>query len=277
MIPNYNYKPGIYYLSTFIVTYILWFSGAYASFQDELSGLYMLLMLPGLMAPFLISLVMIFRSKNADLKRDFVNRLTNIRLIRPGILPVFFLLMPLSVVVSIFISLFFGGSMSQFQLAEGFSFSTGFVPVLLLLLLAAGFEELGWRGYAFDSLQSRHTYFKASVIFSVLWSLWHFPLIFVNNSYQYEIFQESFWYGLNFFVSIIPLGMIISWICIKNGKSIIAAIVFHFIVNMSQEILDITQTTKCIQTAVLLIVTIVLIAYDREMFFSRAHLGKRSI
>jgi hypothetical protein len=70
--------------------------------------------------------------------------------------------------------------------------------------------------------------------------------------------------------------MIISWICIKNGKSIIAAIVFHFIVNMSQEILDITQTTKCIQTAVLLIVTIALIAYDREMFFSRAHLGKRS-
>jgi hypothetical protein len=236
----------------------------------------MLLMLPGLMAPFLISLVMIFRSKNAALKGDFVNRLTNIRLIRPGILPVFFLIMPLSVVVSIFISLFFGGSMSQFQLAEGFSFSTGFVPVLLLLLLAAGFEELGWRGYAFDSLQSRHTYFKASVIFSVLWSLWHFPLIFVNNSYQYEIFQESFWYGLNFFVSIIPLGMIISWICIKNGKSIIAAIVFHFIVNMSQEILDITQTTKCIQTAVLLIVTIALIAYDREMFFSRAHLGKRS-
>lgn len=228
------------------------------------------------MAPFLISLVMIFRSKNADLKRDFVNRLTNIRLIQPKILPIFFLLMPLSVVVSILISLFFGGSMSQFQLAEGFSFSTGFVPVLLLLLLAAGFEELGWRGYAFDSLQSRHTYFKASVIFSVLWSLWHFPLIFVNNSYQYEIFHESFWYGLNFFVSIIPLGMIISWICIKNGKSIIAAIVFHFIVNMSQEILDITQNTKCIQTAVLLIVTIVLILYDREMFFSRAHLGKRS-
>ena len=277
MIPNYNYKPGIYYLSTFVVTYILWFSGAYVSFQDDLSGLYMLLMLPGLMAPFLISLVMIFRSKNADLKKDFVNRLTNLRLIRPGILPVFFLLMPLSVVVSIFISLLFGGSMSQFQLAEGFSFSTGFVPVLLLLLLAAGFEELGWRGYAFDSLQSRHTYFKASVIFSVLWSLWHFPLIFVNNSYQYEIFQESFWYGLNFFVSIIPLGMIISWICIKNGKSIIAAIVFHFIVNMSQEILDITQTTKCIQTAVLLIVTIALILYDRDMFFSRAHLGKRSI
>lgn len=275
MISKYNYKPGIYYLSTFIITFALWFSGAYVSFQDGGEGLYMLLMLPGLMAPFLISIAMIIRSKNVDLRRDFVNRLTNLRLIKPKILPVFVLLMPLSVLASIFISLLFGGSMSQFQLAEGFSFSTGFVPVLLLLLLAAGFEELGWRGYAFDSLQSRHTYFKASLIFSVLWSLWHFPLLFVNNSYQYEIFHESFWYGLNFFVSIIPLGMIISWICIKNGKSIIAAIVFHFIVNMSQEILDISQTTKIIETGVLVVVAAAIIVYDREMFFSREHLAGR--
>ncbi|MEL4304322.1 MmRce1 family CPBP family CAAX prenyl protease [Methanococcoides sp. LMO-2] len=276
MIPNYDYKPGIYYLSTFIITYALWFAGAYLSFQDGGEALYMLLMLPGLMAPFLISIVMIIRSKNMDLRRDFVNRLINIRLIQPKILPVFILLMPLSVLASIFISLLFGGSTSQFQLAEGFSFSTGFVPVLLLLLLAAGFEELGWRGYAFDSLQSRHTYFKASLIFSTLWSLWHFPLIFVNNSYQYEIFHESFWYGLNFFVSIVPMGMIISWICIKNRKSIIAAIAFHFIVNMSQEILDISQTTKMIETGVLIIVAAAIIGYDREMFFSREHLADLS-
>ncbi|KGK97704.1 hypothetical protein LI82_07940 [Methanococcoides methylutens] len=273
MIPNYNYKPGIYYLSTFIITYALWFAGAYVSFQDGGDGLYMLFMLPGLMAPFLISLVMIIRSKNIDLRRDFVNRLINIRLIQPKILPVLILIMPLAVLASIFISLLFGGSISQFQLAEGFSFSTGFVPVLLLLLLAAGFEELGWRGYAFDSLQSRHTYFKASLIFSVLWSLWHFPLLFVNNSYQYEIFHESVWYGLNFFVSIVPMGMIISWICIKNRKSIIAAIAFHFMVNMSQEILDISQNTKIIETGVLIIVAAVIIAYDREMFFSREHLA----
>ncbi|AKB85397.1 MmRce1 family CPBP family CAAX prenyl protease [Methanococcoides methylutens] len=276
MIPNYNYRPGTYYLSTFIITYALWFAGAYVSFQDGGEGFYMLLMLPGLMAPFLISIVMIIRSKNMDLRRDFVNRLINIRLIQPKILPVFILLMPLSVLASIFISLLFGGSVSQFQLADGFSFSTGFVPVLLLLLLAAGFEELGWRGYAFDSLQSRHTYFKASLIFSILWSLWHFPLIFVNNSYQYEIFHESFWYGLNFFVSIVPMGMIISWICIKNRKSIIAAIAFHFIINMSQEILDISQTTKMIETGVLIIVAAAIIAYDREMFFSREHLADLS-
>ncbi len=277
MIFKYNYKTGYYYALTFIITYIFWFAGAYISFQDTLSDLYMLLMLPGLMTPFVVSIIMILRSGNTSLKKDYINRLTNIRLIRPKILPAFFMIMPLAVLISALISLFFGGSISQFQLAEGFSFSTGFVPVLLLLLLAATFEELGWRGYAFDSLQSRHTYFTASLLFGILWSLWHLPLVLVNNSYQYEIFQQSFLYGLNFFVGIVPLGFIISWICIKNGKSVIAAIVFHFIVNMSQEILNISQTTKCIETVVLIVIAAIIVAYDRKLFFSRDHITEKSI
>lgn len=272
MIPNYRYKPEVYFSAAFIITYTLWFAGAYLSFQDD-SGLYMLLMLPGLMAPFLISLFMIFTSKNSDLKRDFINRLINLRLIKPKTLPALVLIMPFSILVSIFLSIPFGGSTSQFQFAEGFSFSSGFVPVLLLLLMAASFEELGWRGYAFDSLQSRYTYFTASIVFSILWSLWHFPLIFVNNSYQYEIFHENIWYGVNFFISIIPMGVIISWICIKNGKSVLAAILFHFIINMSQEVLAITQFTKCIETVVLAVVAAVIIASDKEMFFSTEHLA----
>ena len=272
MFSNYKYKPLFFFSMTFLATFALWFAGAYVSFQDDKSGLYMLLMLPGLMVPFLISLVMILKSKNSDLKKDFVNRLINLRLIQAKMLPVIVLIMPLAVLASIFLSLPFGGSISQFQFAEGFSFSTGFVPVLLILVLAAGFEELGWRGYAFDSLQSRYTYFTASIIFSILWSLWHFPLIFVNNSYQYEIFHENIWFGVNFFVSIIPMGMIISWICLKNRKSIIAAILFHFIINISQEMLEMTQITKCIETVVLTVVVVAIIAIDKEMFFSKEYL-----
>ena len=70
------------------------------------------------------------------------------------------------------------------------------------------------------------------------------------------------------------MGMIISWICIKNGKSIIAAMVFHFIVNMSQELLDITQNTKCIESVVLIIVAAIIL-YDRKMFFSKEHLAEK--
>jgi hypothetical protein len=71
------------------------------------------------------------------------------------------------------------------------------------------------------------------------------------------------------------MGMIISWICIKNRKSIIAAILFHFIINISQEMLEITQITKCIETVVLTVVVVAIIAIDKEMFFSKEHLTGR--
>jgi membrane protease YdiL (CAAX protease family) len=232
-------------------------------------------MLPGLMAPFLISFAMIKTSKNEEVKKDHINRLINPRLIRLKMLPAFILIMPLSVLASILISLLFGESISQFQLTEGFSFSSGFVPVLLLLLLAATFEELGWRGYAFDSLQSRYNYLTASIIFSLLWSLWHFPLIFVKDSYQYEIIHQNIWFGVNFFVSIIPMGVIISWICLKNRKSVIAAVIFHFIINISQELLEISQTTKCVQTFVLIGIAAMIVTIEKESFFSKVHLPFR--
>jgi len=277
MISDYRYQPFVYFSIVFLVTFALWSGGAFLSFQEQYHGLHMGLMLPGLMAPFVIALGMIIHSKNQDLRKDFINRLTNLGLIRLKYLPLFLLIMPFSVLLSILLSIPFGGSFSQFQWAEGFSFTSGFVPVLLLLLLAAVFEELGWRGYAFDSLQSRFSYFTASLIFSFLWSMWHLPLIFVKDSYQYEIIHANIWFGVNFFIGIIPMGMIISWICAKNGKSILAAIVFHLIINMSQEMLDITQTTKCIETLVLSSVAAGLIVWDRKMFFSETHLREREV
>jgi membrane protease YdiL (CAAX protease family) len=273
MIQNYQYKPLVYFVATFTTTYLFWFAGAYQSFQDGNDGMHMILMLPGLLAPFIISLVMIYVAKNENLKRDFVDRLINLKLIQIRYLPVFLFLMPAAVLVSILISLLFGGSTSQFQFSEEFSFSGGFVPVLLVLLLAATFEELGWRGYAFDSLLSRFNYFQASIIFSTLWSLWHFPLLFVKGSYQYEIGNEDILFAVNFFVSVIPMGMIISWVCMKNGKSILAAVFFHFVINMSQETLEMTQVTKCIETVVLTLVAAAIIYRDREMFFSKKHLA----
>lgn len=264
----FPYKPVRYFSLTFLITFVLWFIGALMSFQDDGSGLYMIILLAGLMTPFFVALVLLIQSPNVKMKRESINRLINPRLIRPAMLPVMFALMPLVVLVSITLSLPFGGSLSQFQFAESFSFSTGFVPVLLLLLLAAIFEELGWRGYGFDSLEQRYDFLTASVIFGVLWSLWHAPLVFVNHSYQYEIVQENIWYGVNFFVGIIILGIIVSWFCHKNNKSIIAAIAFHFMINISQEALAITQLTKCIETLVLAVVAVALIVIDWDVFFS---------
>ena len=81
------------------------------------------------------------------------------------------------------------GDPSQLQFAEGFSFSIGMAPSLLVLILAAIFEEVGWRGYGMDSLRKNKNYFTATLIFAGLWALWHLPLFFIQGTYQNEIAQ----------------------------------------------------------------------------------------
>ncbi|NNJ12781.1 CPBP family intramembrane metalloprotease [Chloroflexales bacterium ZM16-3] len=263
------YTPGLYYGLTFLGSYAIWLVAYYLQAQGAPSA--PLVGMSGMLVPFVISLIMIVRSGNPALRKDFVNRLVNLGLIQPRMLPAFFLI-PLTIVVAIFLSLPFGGSPEQLRLAEGFSFSTGAVPVLLFLVLAACFEELGWRGYGFESLQSRYTYLTASLIFGLLWSIWHIPLIVAEGQYANELWQQNIWFALNYFVAFIPLGVIVSWICIKSGKSILAAVLVHFLLNIAQETFAVAQTTKCIQTLVLVVVAIGIVAYDQELFRSKAHL-----
>ena len=59
----FQYKPFKYFTLTFAATYLLWSIGAVISFQDGMGGLSMAFMLPGLMAPFKISLFMMAASK----------------------------------------------------------------------------------------------------------------------------------------------------------------------------------------------------------------------
>jgi membrane protease YdiL (CAAX protease family) len=266
---RFNYRGPSYFLTVFAGTFLFWGIGGLMSFDPALADYYMAPMLLGLMMPAMVAVFMLWRQPDPGMWRDFARRLTDLRLIRPW--PFLFTLglMPLSVVISILISPAFGGSLEQFRPAEAFSFQTGFVPVLGLLFLAALFEELGWRGYGFESLEQGRSFLAASIIFGVLWSLWHLPLLWVNQSYQYEIYQLSPWHAVNFYLSTAVLGIIVSWVCHINRRSILVAILFHFVVNLSQEMLSMTQQTKGIQTFVLIAFTLVIIASQWSLFRRR--------
>lgn len=266
---NGIYKPIKFFLYTFLLTWISWFLSAYFSFQEGSKDIYVLFMLPGLVAPFTIALWMIYTSKRAHLKKGFINKLFNLRLIKRSTVPAILFIMPFAVIISILISALFGQSFEQFVFAERFSFSAGFMPVLLILFLAASFEELGWRSYAMDSLRVKNNYFIATLIFAFLWAFWHFPLFFIKDYYQYELLHTNIWFAINFMVSILPMAVIISWICQKNGGSISAAVLFHFIINLSQEAFEITQITKCIETLVLFVIATVIVLLNKKMFFDK--------
>ena len=265
-----TYKPKQFFILIFAVTWTFWFAAPYLGDPINSDPIFLMFMLAGLFTPFTTALCLIFTSKNDALKSTFSNKLFNIKLIKWKTIPLFLILFPASIIISVLISTLFGYSFDQFTIADEFSFSIGGISTLLVLLLAACFEELGWRGYAVESLNNKFNYFEATAIFGVLWSLWHLPMFFIPESYQAELLQEDFILVINFFVSIIPLAFIISWFCKKNSGSILGAILIHSIVNLSQEFFLVSPYTKCIQTLILIVIAAIFIIVDRNVFFGDA-------
>ena len=262
-----TYNPTQFFILTFSITWVCWFTAPYLGDPENSDIVFLILMLIGLLTPFGIALYLTLTSNNQELKSTFFNKLFNIRLIRLSSIPLFLILFPASMIASILISLPFGYSLDQFVIAEEFSFSVGGVPAILILVLAASFEELGWRGYAIESLNNAFNYFWATAIFGVLWSLWHLPMFFIPDSYQAELLQEDFLLVANFFISIVPLAFIISWFCKKNSGSILGAVLIHFIINVTQEFFLVSPYTKCIQTLIVIAIAVAFVAADKKMFF----------
>ncbi len=257
---TYNYKPVQFFLMVFLVTGITGFSAAYCSYYKELQAAQLLFILSYLVAPCVIALTMIYG--NNELKKDFWERLSLGR-IKLRYLPLIFLLMPLVILLATGISFLFGRSIEQFSLVSDFYFS-----LLLPLILAPVIEELAWRGYGVDSLKAYFNLFKTSLLFAVLWALWHVPLFFIKGFYQYELWHTSSIYTSNFFVSMLPATFLVNWIYYKNDRSIIAAMLFHCMLNLSAVLFQTEQFTKCIVTILLLIVSIIVIFKDKKFFFT---------
>ncbi|HWQ78942.1 MAG TPA: CPBP family intramembrane glutamic endopeptidase [Anaerovoracaceae bacterium] len=270
---NYKYRPHAFFIYTFVFTWIFWGISIFDSiFYPDHLGFAIFLSL-GLFVPSVVAVLMVRRSKSQVLKQDFKEKLIRMKRINFPNIFAGSVAFALVIFLSILISLPFGGLTDQFSFVAGFSFSIAGSPTLILLILTAILEELGWKGYAEDAIADRTNWFNVSLIFGILWSLWHLPLVFIADTYHSMILEMNVWYAVNFYVSIIPASFFFTWIYLKSNRSIIPCIIVHFVFNILQEEVAMTQTTKCIETAVFCVLTAVIVLTNKEMFFGRSHIG----
>jgi membrane protease YdiL (CAAX protease family) len=108
------------------------------------------------------------------------------------------------------------------------------VPMIVFFVLCLGPlpEEMGWRGYALDRLQKRNGPWKGSLLLGFYWGMWHLPLFFIAGSPQnvLGIGTAAFWL---FFVEVMAVCPIMTWIYNHTGRSILSAVLFHFACNMT--------------------------------------------
>lgn len=98
-------------------------------------------------------------------------------------------------------------------------------------------EELGWTGFLTPRLQARYNALVSSIIRSVLWGLWHFPLFFfVFDALSLSEFPYPFWvsqYGfviaMGAFILInqLPWSIFYTWIFNNTRGSLLLVAVLH--------------------------------------------------
>lgn len=267
----YKYRPLRFYITCFAVTWAFWITAAFLSKPDP--GLSSVFMLLGLISPAATAVITVLTSGNTALKNDLKRKLAGFYRLNPLNILTAVLTFAAIVALSILLSTLFGQSLNQFAFTEDFSFSINGTSALLTILLAAVIEETGWRGYGEDSIASYFSWFTESVIFGVVWAVWHLPLFWIEGTYHYGLRVLGFGYMLNFLISVIPLDFLTTWVYVKNNRSMLASIIFHLFINTMQEKIAMTPQTKCVETLVVTAAAVVVVLTNREMFFEKEHIG----
>lgn len=99
-------------------------------------------------------------------------------------------------------------------------------------------EEAGWRGTVYPRMRRTMGRFQVGLVLGVIWSVWHLPLFFINDTPQSELglFGPS---GVLFAVSAIPMAMLVAAAYERAG--IVAAMAVHFAVNTTMVLLDVKE------------------------------------
>ncbi|MBR6459569.1 MAG: CPBP family intramembrane metalloprotease [Actinomycetaceae bacterium] len=266
---TYRYRPVLFFAYAYLFTWIFWIPAIFVS--ESISPLLMLL---GLLAPAVVSTVFVMASGSDALKQDLKNKLIGFYKVKWLNVLWAVVIFALVIVSSIFLSLLLGQSLDQFSFTDDFSFTgVGIAGAFLTITLASIIEEVGWKGYCEDSIGNYMNWFWESMIFGVLWSFWHFPLIFIEGTYQAGLMVNPL-YVVNFFLSGIPMGFVITWVYLVSDRSILACMVFHFFVNFLQEKIAMTPETKCVETIVITVVAAIIVVAKKDMFFETRHVGR---
>ena len=259
----------LFFVLAYLFTWMFWIPDI---FVPENIGI--IFMLIGLIAPAVISTIFVLASDSEALKQDLKNKIFGFYKVKWQNVILAIIVFAAIIVASILLSLLFGQSIEQFAFTKDFSFTgVGLAGAFITILVASIIEEVGWKGYCEDSIGDYMNWFWESMIFGVLWSLWHLPLLFIPGTYQAGLMVNPL-YVANFFISGVPMGFIITWVYLVSDRSILACMVFHLFVNFMQEKIAMTPETKCVETIVVTVATAIIVLANKEMFFETDHVGK---
>lgn len=102
---------------------------------------------------------------------------------------------------------------------------TGFITnVLVVLVIAGGLEEFGWRGFAVPRLQAKYGALAAGLVVGVAWALWHLPFVL----FGWVTGQGPL---LLYMVWIVGASLVLTWLYNSTEGSVLLCMLFHAVNN----------------------------------------------
>ncbi len=184
-------------------------------------------------------------------------RMFLLRVIRPDYIrakgyAAILLVMPAVVALSLLVQRALGAGAPDWSVLEQYSRA----PLRLLqfavfsIVFGPLAEELGWRGYLLDRFAQKGLLINGAVL-GAFWALWHLPMFFITGTYQNQLLREGMVSIVCFAVSTIAVSVLLSRLVLSNNRSILAAILFHFMVNFTGELIPLSIWGRCIKAALL--------------------------
>lgn len=123
--------------------------------------------------------------------------------------------------------------------------------VWLTTLVAAFFEEIGWRGFLFKKLE-KFGWVRMNIVIGFLWAAWHLPAILTGYYPIATPLPIGFFF---FFANLILLSFLFGWFRQKTG-GLVAPILLHMFHNLSTTGNDIWESSAGLMLT--LMVTVIL-------------------
>ena len=117
---------------------------------------------------------------------------------------------------------------------NGALFMTQLGSFLPLLILGPLSEEIGWRGYALERLQTRWNALTSSLIIGMVWALWHLPLFMMVGTSQHELGVPF----INFLIKMMASSIIYTWLYNNTSHSLWSAILLHWLYTYAAQVLS---------------------------------------
>ena len=173
-------------------------------------------------------------TKNREERKDFWRRVFRFPRGRTKMAFAGMFILPIVVVISFLISSYI--NRMPISLPYAVDVLTNWKSLFIFLFVEFTFgavsEELGWRGYALDELQTRWNALTSSLVLGLVWGFWHTPAFLIPGLSQHEMGGIFSWNYVAFLAMPVMGSILHTWIYNNTGRSIlVAGILMHFMQN----------------------------------------------